>query len=192
MVIPKKDKTPRFCTDYRRLNLITKKDSYPLPRMDEYIDSLGDAKVLTTIYCNAGYWQIPVAEEDIPKTAFVCHAGVYEFLRMPFGLSNAPATFQLAIDIILSGVKWKHCLVYLYDVIVFSRNMKDHVKHVDEVLGLLQQAEVTLRLRKCAFFQRTVEYLGHQITPGKLGVSEGNTRALRDADFPRTQTQLKS
>eukprot|EP00170_Pyropia_yezoensis_P003740 contig_15708_g3751 len=79
VIVPKKDQTPRFCIDYRRLNLVTKKDSYPSPRMDECIDSLGEATVFTTIDCNAGYWQITVAEGDIPKTAFVCHSGVYEF-----------------------------------------------------------------------------------------------------------------
>lgn len=82
VLIPKKDKTPRFCIDYRRLTLATKKDSFALPRIDECIDSLEEATVFTTMDCNAGYWQIPVADEDIPETASVCHAGVYEFLRM--------------------------------------------------------------------------------------------------------------
>lgn len=95
--------------------------------MDECIDFLGDATVVATIDCNVGYRQIPVVEEDTPKTAVVFHSGVYEFLRLPFGLSNELSTFQWAIDIILSGGKWRNCLVYMEDVIVVSRHMDDHM-----------------------------------------------------------------
>lgn len=148
--------------------------------------------VFATIDCNVGYRQIPVAEEDTPKTAVVFHSGVYEFLRLPFGLSNELSTFQRAIDIILLGVKWCNCLVFLYDFIVSSRIMDDYVHHVSEVLTLLRNAEVALRLKNCAFFQQTVEYLGHKITPGSLGVLEAYTWALGNARYPNTQTQLKS
>ena len=113
VLVPKPDGSLRFCVDYRRLNAITVPDTYPLPRMDECIDSLGDAVVFTTLDCNSGYWQIPVHPEDRDKTTFTSHYGIYRFLRLPFGLRNAPATFQRAIDIILSGVKWKTCVVYL-------------------------------------------------------------------------------
>jgi Reverse transcriptase (RNA-dependent DNA polymerase)/Retroviral aspartyl protease len=101
VLITKKDGETRFCVDYRRLNAVTKKDSYPLPRMDECLDSLGEAGIFTTLDCNSGYWQIPVAPEDRDKTAFVSHEGLYRFIRMPFGLVNAPATFQRSIDLIL-------------------------------------------------------------------------------------------
>ena len=103
VLAPKPDGSWRFCVDYCRLNDITVKDSYPLPRMDECLDSLGEAKYFTTLDANNGYWQIPVAEEDQDKTTFTCHAGTYRFLRMPFGLCNAPATFQRAMDILLAG-----------------------------------------------------------------------------------------
>jgi len=104
VVVPKKDESPRFCVDFRRLNAVTKKDSYPIPRMEDCIDSLGDARVFSTLDCNAGYWQIPMALENIDKTAFTCHIRTYEYLRMVFGLTNAFATFQRALDIILSGM----------------------------------------------------------------------------------------
>jgi len=107
VLIPKPDGSPRFCIDYRQLNERTVRDSYPLPRMDDCLDSLGDAQFFSTLVCNAGYWQIPLAEEDMPKTAFTCHCGTYQCTRLPFGLCNAPATFQRAIDVILSGVKWQ-------------------------------------------------------------------------------------
>jgi hypothetical protein len=182
----------RFCVDYRRLNMITVPDTYPLPRMDECIDSLGDAVVFTNLDCNSGYWKIPVHPGDRDKTTFTSHYGTYRFLRLPFGLRNAPATFQRAIDIILSGVKWKTCLVYLDDVIVFSGSRSAHLAHVAEVLTLLGNAGLSLKLNKCHFFSETVDYLGHVIRPGRLGVAEKNTTALKTAPLARTQTELRS
>jgi len=119
VLVPKPDGTMRFCVDYRQLNEVTVRDVYPLPRMDDCIDFLGGAKVFSTLDCNSGYWQIPVADEDRDKTAFVCHEGAYRYIRLPFGLSKAPANFERAIYMIRGGVKWKRCLVYLDDIIVF-------------------------------------------------------------------------
>jgi hypothetical protein len=172
--------------------MITVPYTYPLPRMDECIDSLGGATVFTTLDCNSGYWQIPVHPEDQDKTTFTSHYGIYRFLRLPFGLRNAPATFQRAIDIILSGVKWKTCLVYLDDVIVLSGSRSAHLTHVAEVLTLLGNAGLSLKLKKCHLFSETVDYLGHVIRPGGLGVAEKNTAALKTAPLPRTQTELRS
>ena len=190
--VPKKDGTKRFCVDYRRLNAVTSPDAYPLPRIDDCIDSLGDAVIFTTLDANAGYWQIPVAPEDRDKTTFTCHKGTFRYLRMPFGLRNAPATFQRALDIILSGVRWQTCLIYLDDVIVFSRSTEQHVRDVDHVLSLLRAAGVTLKLKKCFWFQNRVDYLGHVITPGKLSVATENAKAFKTALFPTTLTQLRS
>ena len=125
VMVPKPDGSVRFCIDYRKLNLMTVKDAYPIPRMDECIDSLGDARVFSTLDCNAGYWQIPVAEEDKHLTAFTCHSGAWQCVRLPFGLCNAPATFQKALDMILERVKWQICLDYLDDVIVLSRSPEE-------------------------------------------------------------------
>ena len=192
VLVPKPDVSLRFCVDYRRLNAITVPDTYPLPRMDECIDSLGDAAIFTTLDCNSGYWQIPVDPPDRDKTTFTAHYDTYRFRRLPFGLRNAPATSQRAIDVILSGVKWKTCLVYLDDVIIFSPDRKSHLKHVDDALYLLRKAGLSLKLRKCRFFSEMVDYLGHVIRPGRLGVAERNTEALRHAAPPRTQTELRS
>ena len=192
VLAPKPDGSWRFCVDYRRLNDITVKDSYPLPRMDECLDSLGEAKYFTTLDANNGYWQIPVAEEDRDKTTFTCHAGTYRFLRMPFGLCNAPATFQRAMDILLAGLRWKSCLVYLDDIIVFSRTAEEHLVHVEEILEKLQDAGVSLKLKKCRFFAETVDYLGHVIRPGLLEVATKNTAAIDGFEEPKTQTHLRS
>ena len=190
VLVPKKDGSLRFCVYYRRLNAMTVADAYPLPRIDDCLDSLGDSHIFTTLDCNAGYWQLPVAPEDRDKTTFTSYLGTYRYVRMPFGLWNAPATFQRGLDIILSGVRWQTCLIYLDDVIVCSRNAETHLRHVDEVLRLLRRTGVKLKLRKCSFFQPKVDYLGHVITPGTLSVAVD--KAFAKAVFPRTITQLRS
>jgi Reverse transcriptase (RNA-dependent DNA polymerase) len=147
VLVPKHDGSLRFCIDYRKLNAITVRDTYPLPRMDECIDSLGDAVVFSTLDCNSGYWQIPLDEADRDKTTFSSHAGTFRFLRIPFGFRNAPATFQRAFDIILSVLKWRTSLVYLDDIIIYSTSREDHYHHVDEVLTTLGKAGLSLKLK---------------------------------------------
>ena len=166
VLVPKKDGSLRFCVDYRRLNARTVPDAYPLPRIDDCLESLGDAEIFTTLDCNAGYWQVPVAPEDHDKTSFTSYLETFRYTRMPFGLRNAPATFQRALDIILSGFRWQSCLIYLDDVIVFARSTEEHLRHVDEIFTLLRRAGITLKLTKSSFFQPRVDYLGHMIIPG--------------------------
>jgi hypothetical protein len=124
----------RFRVDYRKLNALTVNDFYPFLRMDECLDSLGDATISSTLDCNSGYWQIPIEERDMNKTAFVTHCGVHRFKRMPFGLCNAPATFQRALDMLLSKVKWKYNLLYLDDVIIYAKRLEEHFEQLDYVL----------------------------------------------------------
>jgi len=157
LLVPKPDGTMRFCVNYRRLNEVTVRDVYPLPLMDDCINFLGNAKVISTLDCNSGYWQIPVADEDRDKTTFVCHDGAYRYVRLPFGLSNAPATFQRAIDMILGALKWKSRLVYLDDIIVFSQSAGEHVQHLREVFMALRGAGVSLKAKKCHLFQEEVD-----------------------------------
>ena len=192
VLVPKKDGTLRFCIDYRKLNAITIRDSYPIPRMDECIDSLGEATVFTTLDCNSGYWQIPLSEEEKDKTTFTSDMGLYRFLRIPFGLKNAPATFQRAVNIILSRVKWQYALVYIDDVIIYSNSIEKHFEHVHHVLSLLRQAGITLRLQKYNFFTESVDYLGHTIHPGRLQVARNNLKALREPKAPTNQTEIRS
>lgn len=192
VIVPMKNGKARFCVDYRRWNNITKKDASPLPCMKDCLDSLEDAEVFTSLYCTAGYWQVPLRKENNEKTAFTTYCGMFDLITMPIGLTNAPATFQHALDSILSGLKWQICLVYLEDVIIFSSSAKQHIKDVDLVLTRLRDTGVTLNLEKCKRLTKEVEYLDHTISPGKLHVLNVNTEALRQAKFPRTKTQLRS
>jgi hypothetical protein len=192
VVVPKPDGSLRYCVEYRKLNAITVPDTYPLPLMDESIDFLGEAAIFFTLDYNIGYWQIPVDPADHEKTTFKSHLGIYRFIRLPFGLRNAPGTFPRAVDIILSGVKWKACLGYLDDVTLFSSLREAHMRHVDEALTLLEKAGLSLKLAKCHFFKDTFNYLGHVIRPGRLGVAEKNTEALKSAPMPCTQTEFRS
>jgi len=160
--------------------------------MDDCLDSLGGAQFFSTLDCNAGYWKISIAEEDKPKTAFTCHCGTQQCTRLPFGLCNAPATFQRAIDMILSGFKWQNVLVYLDDRIIFSADAESHLSHLDTVLTLLEKHRVTLNAQRFHLFSNEVEYLGHVVRPGRLSVYEKNLKAIKKAVYPRTQTQLRS
>ena len=191
VLIPKPDGNPRFCIDDRQLNKSTIRDLYPLPRMDDFLYCLGDAQFFSAFDCNARYWQIPIAEEDKPKTEFTCHSGTYQCTRLPFGLRNAPATFQRAIDMILSEV-WKNVRVNLDDLIIFSADAEAHLSPMDTVLTLLRKHGVTLKSQKFHVLSSEVEYLGHEVRPGRVSVNEKNLRAIKKAVFPKTQAQLRS
>jgi len=163
-----------------------------LPRMDDCIDFLGDAKVFSTLDCNSGYWKIPVADEDRDKTTFVCLEGAYRYILLPSGLSNAPATCLRAIDMILEGLKWKSCLVYLDDIIVFLQSAGEHVEHLQEDVTALRGASVCLKAKKCHLFEEEVEYLGHIVGRGELKVQDKNIRRLKYASPPRCKKDLRS
>jgi RNase H-like domain found in reverse transcriptase/Reverse transcriptase (RNA-dependent DNA polymerase) len=191
-LIPKPDGSTRFCVDYRKVNSLTARDVYPLPRMDECLDSLGEAKYFTTLDANTGFWQIEVHPDDRDKTTFSWHAGMYRFLRMPFGLVNAPATFQRAMDILLCEVRWEHVNVYLDDIIIFSKSFEEHMGHLRVVFQKLEISGATHKFSKCQFFRKSVDYLGHHLLPHKLQVLRRNVEAIERAMEPTTKTQVRS
>jgi len=145
VVVKKKDGKLRICVDYRKLNQITQVDAYPMPRVEELLDSVGQSTFITTLDLAKGYWQVPVAPEDQPKTAFITPKGLFEFTTMPFGLRGAPATFQRLMDKVLRGTE-KFTGVYLDDILIHSQSWSDHLEHVREVLHRLSQAGLILRL----------------------------------------------
>ena len=192
VMVKKKDGSLRFCIDYRKLNKITKRDVYPLPRIDDSINILGKAKFFSTFDLNSAYWQIPVNKEDREKTAFICHSGLYEFDVMPFGLSNAPATFQRFMDLIFAGIKWISCLIYLDDIIVFSNSFEDHLKDVRDVFERLRKFNLVLKPSKCFFCRPDFVYLGHRITPHGVAPDPKKIKAVSEMKRPSDKSKLRS
>ena len=186
VLVKKKDGTIRFCVDYRRLNGISEADAYPMPRIDEMIDQLGRAKFITTLDLTKGYWQVPLTKGAQTKSAFATPFGLYQFKVMPFGLQGAPATFQRLMDRVLQGLE-DFSAAYLDDVVIYSTSWKDHLTHLRQVLKRLQDAGLTLKLRKCQFGMAHCVYLGHVVGSGV--VKPEGTKLDAVSSFPRPETK---
>ncbi|CAG4987874.1 unnamed protein product [Colias eurytheme] len=192
VMVPKKDGGTRVCVDYRQLNAVTIPDAYPMPRMDDLLHNAKPAPYMSTIDLRAGYWQISVKEEHRDKTAFVTPFGMYRFRRMPFGLRNAPATFQRMMDrfrISLSHIK---LMVYLDDLIVMSSSFEDHLKDLQDVFNKLMEFNLTANREKCNFCCQRVKYLGHYITADGLQPDPDKVSAILDMPAPRNLKHLLS
>ena len=188
----KKDGKLRFCVDYRWLNRVTIKDRYPLPLIDELLDSLKGATVFSSIDLKEGYFQIRVAPDDISKTAFRTLLGHYECLVMPMGLSNAPATFQAMMNDVLWEYLGRFVAVYLDDILIYSKYEHAHAKHLRQVLQKLREHQLFGKLQKCEFFVSSLEFLGHKVTAQGIAVLERKVQALREWPTPRDKTQTRS
>ena len=168
VLVRKKDGTLRFCVDYRALNMVTKPDVFPVPRIDDLLDQLGQYTIFSTLDLAASYRQIKVHPDSQEKTAFTTHQGLYKFSVMPFGLRNAPATFQQTMQEVLRGLNPKKgpdlVLVYTDDVLIFSQNLEEHVEHIQQVLHRIADCGLKLKPSKCHFAWREVEFLGHLLT----------------------------
>ena len=164
VLVKKKNGDIRLCVDYRKLNSVTRKDSYPLPRIDETLEALSGSKWFSTLDLASGYWQVELHPEDRCKSAFTLHSGLYEFQTMPFGLTNAPATFQRLMQTLLSDLLPKKCLVYLDDIIVHGSTIEDHLDNLRLVFTRLREVGLKLKPAKCKFLQQEVTYLGHIVT----------------------------
>ena len=191
VVIPKPDKTFRFCVDYRRLNEVTVSDAFPMPRIDDLIDKVGKAKYLTKIDLSKGYWQVPMDEEAIPMSAFVTPFGHFQWKFMPFGLRNAPATFQKLVQKVLLGLD-KFTAAYLDDILIFSESWHEHICHIKEVLKRIRDAGLTIKATKCDFATAEVDYLGHTIGLGKVAPRNAKVLALQNFPRPNNRKQLQS
>jgi hypothetical protein len=185
VLVRKKDQTVRWCIDYRKMNELTVKDAYPLPRIDMCLDCLSSASIFSVMDLQSGYWQLEIAESDRDKTAFISNHGLYEYVKMPFGLCNAPSTFQRCIELILRGLQWKTLLIYIDDIVIYSSNMEDHIRALDEVLVRLSKAGLKLKPSKCDFFKNEVLYLGHVISD--KGVKP-NPSAIDSVKFGKNQS----
>ena len=186
LFVPKKDGRWRMCVDYRALNRQTIRDRYPLPRIDDLLDRLGKARHFTTLDLASGYHQIAVKEEDIPKTAFRTQRGQFEFVVMPFGVTNAPSTFQRMMNSLFKEELDDFVLVYLDDILVFSSTLEEHIAHIRKALERLRSAKLYARLHKCAFFQRRVEYLGFDVSADGIQPSQEKVKAV--VEWPKPQS----
>ena len=145
--------------DYRQLNTKLRNDVYPLPVINDVTDALGGATIFTHLDLASGYWQIPIAEKDRHKTAFILPNGLYQFTVLPFGISTAPSIFQRAMDFVLSGLKYEKCLVYIDDIIIYSKDFEQHMKDIEMVLDRLNSFDMTVKITKCDFAAPSLEFL---------------------------------
>jgi hypothetical protein len=192
VLVRKQDGSLRFCVDYRQLNSLTLKDAYPLPRIDSCLDSLGGAIYFSTLDLRSGYWQTELDEATAEKTTFETRKGSWKFKVLPFGLCNAPASFQRLMDMLLVGLTWQSCLVYLDDIIVFSNTFEQHVKRLDAVFQRIKQANMKLNVSKCKLFRSKVHFLGHVISQKGIEPDPSKTEAVRTWKTPQTLTELRA
>jgi hypothetical protein len=192
VLIPKKDGKMRFCIDYRKLNNVTKREMYALPRIDDTLDALGGAKFFTCLDLTWGYWQIKMRSTDVEKTAFVTHEGQYEWENMPFGLMNAPATFQRMMNNAFAGLTWHCCLVYLDDIIIYSNTFEDHLRDLALVFQRVDEHGLRMKPSKCFIACDKVQYLGHMLTPDGLRAAPSKLKAIHEWPIPRNVKEVQS
>ncbi|XP_041424995.1 uncharacterized protein LOC121395491 [Xenopus laevis] len=191
VLVPKKDGTTRFCVDYRKLNLVTTFDAYPMPRIDELLDQLAGAQYITIMDLSRGYWQIPMSPEAQERSAFITPFGLYEFQTMPFGMKNAPATFQRLVNQLLGGLEG-FAVAYLDDIAIFSNSWEEHLAHLSQVLDRIQGAGLTIKPEKCQIGMTEVQYLGHRVGSGTLRPEPGKVEAITNWPTPKTKKQVMS
>src|SRR6185295_7203012 len=163
LVVGKANGKFRLVIDYRQLNKVTKPDAYPLSKIFDMLDALAHSKYYSTLNLTSGFWQVRMNAQDQEKTAFSTKFGTYEFTVMPFGLMNAPTTFQRLMDQVFYDVTWKFVLVYMDDIIIFSQTINDHRQHLEQVFQLLIEARLKLNPDKCDFFKKQILFLGHLV-----------------------------
>ena len=192
VVMVKKPQGVRFCFDARALNAVTKKDRYTLPRVKDLLRRFKGARYFSVCDAAAGFWGVPLAEDSIEKTAFITHFGLYEFLVMPFGLCNAPATFQRLMDLVLGNLAWECVCVFVDDCCIYSPTWEAHLKDLTAVLQRFREANLSLKLSKCSFGQEDVRYLGLRISAQGHGTDPEKIQAVRDMPPPRNASELQS
>ena len=192
VLVHKKDGGRRFCVDYRALNDVTKKDCYPLPRPDDILESISGACYFSHFDLVKGYWQFEVEEEDREKTAFSTTDGHFQFKKMSFGLTNAPATFQRAMDVILKGLTWTDLLVYLDDIVIFADSLESHREKLDKFLSRFAAAGLKIKPTKCKLLPERLVLLGHVVSKEGIAVDPEKVRVIKDWPAPSNLQELKS
>jgi hypothetical protein len=175
-----KDNSLRMCVDYQPLNVVTIKNKYPLPRIDILFDQLSKAKVLSKIDLRSGFHQIKIRPQDIPKTTFSTRYGLYEYLVMSFGLTNAPAYFMYLMNSVFMLELDKFVIVFIDDILIYSENEEDHVEHLRIVLTRLREHRMYAKFSKCEFWLKTVPFLGHVLSESGISVDPRKVQEVMD------------
>jgi hypothetical protein len=192
VLVQKKDGSLRICVDYRRLNAKTVRDSFPLPRIEESLEALQGARYFSSLDLAHGYHQVVMDSESISKTAFRVPFGLFEYTRMPFGLVNAPGTFQRVMEMCLGDLNLSELLIYLDDILVYSSTVQEHIDRLDRVFTRLADFGLKIKGAKCKLFRRHVSYLGHVVGPEGVAVDNDKIKRIEDWPIPKTGAQLRS
>ena len=192
LFVKKKDKSLRMCVDYRPLNAVTIKNKYPLPRIDILFDQLAKAKVFSKIDLRSGYHQIKIRSEDIPKTAFSTRYGLYEYLVMSFGLTNAPAYFMYLMNSVFMPELDKFVVVFIDDILIYSENETDHEEHLRIVLSRLREHKLYAKFSKCEFWMSKVPFLGHILSRDGISVDPSKVQEVMDWKAPTSVHEVRS
>ncbi|GFO16517.1 Pol polyprotein [Plakobranchus ocellatus] len=191
VLVRKRDGSVRWCVDYRALNKITRKDVFPLPRIEDCVDALDGNLMFSKLDANSAYWQVRLDEESKPKTAFCTRRGLFEFVRMPFGLCNAPATFSRVINLVLSGLNWESVLAFLDDVCVLGRSYDNHIDNLRKVFERFRTYGLRLKPRKCSLFRREVEFLGRLVSKNGIQILPESIAAVQKWPVPRAVKDIQ-
>lgn len=192
VLVKKQDNSIRFCVDYRKLNSVTIKDAYPLPKIGEALDTLAGAKYFCTLDLASGYWQVKMADKHKHLTAFNSHIGLYQFKVMSFGLCNASQTFERLIELVLRGMQWKQCLCYIDDIIVFGETFDSTLENLKEVFERFRNANLKMKPKKCHLFKEQVKYLGHVVSEKGISCDPSKIEAIKHWPTPQNKTEVKS
>ncbi|GJY78556.1 putative reverse transcriptase domain-containing protein [Tanacetum coccineum] len=191
LFVKKKDGSFRMCIDYRELNKLTVKNRYPLPRIDDLFDQLQGSSIYSKIDLRSGYHQLRVREQDIPKTAFRTRYGHYEFQVMPFGLTNAPAVFMDLMNRVCKPYLDKFVIVFIDDILIYSKNEKEHEEHLKAILELLKKEQLYAKFSKCEFWIPKVQFLRHVIDSRGIHVDPAKIESIKDWASPKTPTEIR-
>lgn len=191
-LVPKKDGSVRFCIDYRKLNSIVHKDKYPLPLISDIFDQLSGSSIFSTLDLKSGYWQIPMHSKDIPKTAFICSEGLFEWTVMPFGFCNSGQIFQRAMNEIFREFVGKFVFVYVDDIVIFSKTPEEHAKHLEKVLKKLKDYNLQVKYKKCTFAAPSVDLLGYRVGATGISPQPQKVECIKQMSPPTTVREIRS
>lgn len=192
VVIAYRNGKPRFCVDYHKLNAVTIPDEFPIPRQSDILALLSGAQVLSSLDVLSGFTQLELVDEDIEKTAFQMHFGLFQFKHLPFGLHNRPSIFQRVMQSILAPYLWIFCLVYINDIVIYSESYEEHLIHLDKVLEAIEKAGITHSPKKCHLFYSSILLLGHKVSQLGLSTYAEKVNAIMNLERPRKLSQLQA